>query len=234
MKHVRLAKPAVVQPAASMFDFSIKADRKEAAVFLDTVWQGLAYLCEQVERVEQERGKSRKNFAYVDFGSSPGDAMVCNYFLWYANALSNFIGAFKKAFSPAENLKDEFANVITWRNKVAAHTAWVSPGKRKKKDNAVTQDMSIVLFPEFDFKFDGHFEVGGCRLVSPDKDKSSRFSGVPDKGESSPDWQWGLVRTHERLKEIVSKYAAATATATATPKPTTSPADTSQRIASTN
>lgn len=197
MKHVRLAKPAVVQPAASMFDFSTKADRKEAA-FLDTLWQGIEYLCEQVERVEKERAKSLGlNFAYTDFGSSPGDAMVCNYFLWYANSLFNFIGVFKKAFSPAENLKDEFANVITWRHKVAAHTAWVSPGKGKKKDNAVTRDMSIVLFPEFNFKFDGHFEVGGFRVFSP------------DKGESSPDWQWGLVRTHERLKEIVSKYAPA-------------------------
>jgi hypothetical protein len=57
--------------------------------------------------------------------------------------------------------------------------------------------MSIVLFPEFNFKFDGHFEVGGARVTSA------------DTGESSPDWQWGLVRTHQRLKEIVSKYAPA-------------------------
>ena len=180
-----------------MLDFSKKAHRKEAAVFLDTVWQGLEYLCEQVGRVEKERvAKSGKSFGYVDFGDQPGDAMVSNYFLWYGTALCNFIGVFQKAFSPAENLKDEFANVILWRNKVAAHTAWVSP--LLPQDNAVTQDMSIMLFPEFNLKLDGHFEVGGMRLE------------LADTGESSPDWQWGLVRTHARLKEIVSKYAAAT------------------------
>src|SRR6266481_7916132 len=114
-----LFKPPVVQPAASMFDFSTKADRKEAADFLETVWQGLEYLCEHVERVERERAKSGKNFVGVDFGNQPGDAIVCNYFLWYATAFRNFIGVFQKAFSPAEDLKQEFADVILWRNKVA-------------------------------------------------------------------------------------------------------------------
>src|SRR5262249_49302329 len=135
-----------------MFDFSTKADRKEAAVFLDTLWQGLEYLCDQIEQVEKERAKPDKNFAYVDFGNQPGDEMVCNYFLWYANALYNFIGVFKKAFSPIEDLRTEFANVILWRNKVAAHTAWEWP---REEDTAATQHMSIVLFPEFNFKFDG-------------------------------------------------------------------------------
>jgi len=103
--------------------------------------------------------------------------------------LHNFIQVFQKAFSPAEDLKHEFANVITWRNKVSAHTSWVWP----RGDNAAPQNMSILLFPEFNFKFDGHFEVGGDRLES-------------EGGGRSADWQWGLVRTHERLKEIVSKY----------------------------
>jgi len=31
------------------FDFSTKARRKEAWLFLDIVWEGLEYLCEQVE-----------------------------------------------------------------------------------------------------------------------------------------------------------------------------------------
>ena len=175
-----------------MFDFSTKADRKEAAVFLDIVWEGLEYLCEQVERVEKERAKSLGlNFAGTDFGSSPGDGMVCNYFLWYANALYNFIGVFKKAFSPSEDLEQEFANVITWRHKVSAHTSWVWP----HGDNAATQDMSILLFLEFNFQFDGHFEVGGMQTISP------------IGGACCSEWRWGPVRMHERLKEIVSKYA---------------------------
>ena len=177
-----------------MFDFATKAHQKEAGDFLDTVLKGLEYLCQQVQREEMERAKSCKNFAYTDFGNQPGDAMVCNYFLWYASALYNFIGVFQKAFSPAEDLEHEFANVIKWRHKVAAHTAWAWP---KKDDNVATQDMSIVLFPEFNFRFDGHFEVGGFRVFSE------------EKGGSCAEWQWGLVRTHERLKEIVSKYASA-------------------------
>ena len=176
-----------------MFDFATKAHQKEAGDFLDTVLKGLEYLCQQVQREEMERAKSCKNFAYTDFGNQPGDAMVCNYFLWYASALYNFIGVFQKAFSPAEDLEHEFANVIKWRHKVAAHTAWAWP---KKDDNVATQDMSIVLFPEFNFRFDGHFEVGGVRVFS-------------DEGGSCTEWQWGLVRTHERLKEIVSKYVSA-------------------------
>ena len=79
------------------FDFT-KAHRKEAWLFLDTVWQGLEYLCAQVERVERERAKPNNNFAYVDFGSSPGDAMVCNYFLWYAREGDNVVGEGEEAW----------------------------------------------------------------------------------------------------------------------------------------
>src|SRR2546423_14456319 len=86
--------------AASMFDFFTKADRKEAWLFLEILWEGLEYLCQQVERVEGERAKSGKNFACTDFGNQRGDGMLCNYFLWYASALYNFIGVFNKAFSP--------------------------------------------------------------------------------------------------------------------------------------
>jgi hypothetical protein len=126
--------------------------------------------------------------------------MVCNYFLWYASALYNFVGVFEKAFSPCEDLQDEFKEVIKWRHKVAAHTAWVWP---RRDDNAATQDMSILLFPEFNFKFDGHFQVGGMQIL-PEATGSSLTDNA-----SCADWCWSLVRTHERLKEIVSKYAPA-------------------------
>jgi hypothetical protein len=202
-----------------MFDFSTNAKHKEACLFLKTLWKGLDYLCQQVEQEETERvAKTGKNFGYTDFGSQPGDALVCNYFVWYASALYNFIGIFQKAFSLTENLEDEFANVILWRNKVSAHTSWVWP----RKDNAVTQDMSIVLYPEFNFRLDGHFEVGGAQigkttgqLIMPSISLPTPDCGVTEGASfieevsSSPDWRWGLVRTHERLKEIVSKYASA-------------------------
>ena len=100
-------------------------------------------------------------------------------------------------------ISHEFANVIEWRHKVAAHTSWVWP----KKDDTATQQSSIVLFPEFNFKFDGHFEVGGFRTFSAEsKPDSDALFAWP---RNYTDWQWGLVRTHERLKEIVSKYASA-------------------------
>jgi hypothetical protein len=201
-----------------MFDFSTNAKQKEAWLFLETLWEGLEYLSEQVERAEKERAQSlglthetAKNFGYVDFGSSPGDSMVCNYFVWYANALSNFIRVFKKAFRPRENLRKKFRSVITWRNKVAAHPSWVWP----KTDTAATQNMSILLFPEFNFGGDGHFEAGGFRVFSARtesifvrvKNFLRKLLRIPVRDH--PDWRWGLVRTHERLKEIVSKYAPA-------------------------
>jgi hypothetical protein len=178
----------------SMFDFSTNAKEKEAWYFLDTVWKGLEYLCQQVERLEKERiEKTGKNFGYCDFGNQPDDWFVCNHFLWYANAFYNFIGVFQKAFSVSEDLEQDFVNVVTWRNKVSAHTAWVWP----KNDNAATQDMSILLFPEFNVQGDGHLEVGGMQI------------GSSTGGSSCANWRWGLVSTHERLKEIVSKYASA-------------------------
>jgi hypothetical protein len=219
---------------ASMFDFSTNAKHKEAGLFLETLWKGLDYLCQQVDRAERERSKSfgwteetAKNFAYCDFGNHPDDWLVCNYFVWYANALSNFIGVFTKAFSVSEDLEDDFANVVIWRNKVAAHTSWVWP---KKDDSPEMQSASIMLFPEFNFGGDGHFEVGGFWFES-EQSRSRREAilrareerpteTVADGGRDDelPDpywhWQWGLVRTHERLKEIVSKYAAATPTRT--------------------
>jgi hypothetical protein len=177
-----------------MFDFSSKAKQDEAWLFLEILWEGLEHLCKQVGQMERERAeKTGKDFAYCDFGNQPGDAMVCNYFLWYAGALYNFIGVFKKAFSPTEDLEHEFTNVIKWRHKVAAHSSWAWP----QGDNPATQDMSILLFPEFNFKFDGHFEVGGMQI------------GSPTAGTSCADWCWGLVRTHQQLKHIVSKYASA-------------------------
>ncbi len=199
-------------------DFT-KGHRKEAWLFLETVWKGLDYLCQQVEQEERQRVvKTGKNSACTDFGDQPGDALVCNYFLWYANALYDFIGVFQKAFSLTENLEDEFANVILWRHKVSAHTSWVWP----RDDNAATQDMSIVLYPEFNFRSDGHFEVGGAQSRMATGQLLMASISLPMQGlgvtegasfieevSSSPDWHWGLVRTHERLKEIVSKYASA-------------------------
>jgi hypothetical protein len=194
-----------------MFDFSTKAHRKEACDFLDTMWKGLEYLCQQVERLEKEHTEETgKNFGYVDFGSHRDDWLVCNYFLWYANALYNFIGVFKKAFRLRKNLRKQFRPVITWRNKVAAHTSWVWP----KGDHPATQNMSIMLFPEFNLRGDGHFAVGGFRIFSHRTEplvvrvKNFLLKLLGIELRDHPDWHWGLVPTHERLKEIVSKYAA--------------------------
>src|SRR5262245_49108212 len=127
-----------------MFDFATNAKHKEAWLFLETLWKGLDYLCQQVERLERERAEETgKNFGYVDFGNHPDDWLVCNCFVWYANALYNFICVFTKAFSFSEDLEQEFANVIKWRKKVAAHTSWVWPRRGPKRDNAATQNMSI-------------------------------------------------------------------------------------------
>ena len=141
------------------FDFT-NAYRQEAWLFLDTVWHGLEYLCEEVDQEERERAKSGKNFAYTDFGNQPGDAMLCNYFIWYANTFCNFIRVFNKAFSPSENLEEEFANVITWRNKVGAHASWVWP----HGDNACDTGHEHCAFPGIQLQVRWTFR--GWRLQS--------------------------------------------------------------------
>jgi hypothetical protein len=198
-----------------MFDFSTNAKRKEAWLFLEVLWEGLEYLCQQVQQEERERARSGKNFAYCDFGNQPGDAMLCNHFLWYATALYNFILVFQQAFSPSENLERRFREVLRWRHEVAAHALWALRKKasRKKqsmkraqpnKRDVAKQDMSVMLFPEFNFQGDGHLEIGGMMIIPP---RGDTFSTSNAKRRIRSDWRWGVVHTHERLTEIVSKYA---------------------------
>jgi hypothetical protein len=155
--------------AGSMFDLSAKAQRAEAGDFLETIWQGLEYLCQQVERIERKRleflgsiEEAARDLASVELDYEP-DAMLCNYFLWYASALYNFIGVFNKAFSPSEDLREEFASVITWRHKVSAHTSWVSP---RRDDTLATQTVSIALYPQFPYPVDQHFWIGAVFIFS--------------------------------------------------------------------
>jgi hypothetical protein len=209
-----------------MFDFSTNAKQKDAWLFLGTLWEGLEYLSQQVEQLETTRAESlgqtpvaAKNVWICDFGSSPGDSMICNYFVWYANALHNFILVFQEAFLLSENLEREFGEVLRWRHEVAAHALWAlrkrtSRRKRSAKrtarnsDDVAKQEMSIFLYPVFNF---GHFEVGDLpRFFRPDDSKQiGESSFATSKLKSGSEWQWGLVPTHERLKEIVSKYASA-------------------------
>jgi len=73
--------------------------------------------------------------------------------------------------------------------------------------------MSILLFPEFNLQLDGHFEVGGFRVFSHRKEsllmrlKNFLRKLLRTGPRDHTDWRWGLVSTHERLKEIVSNYA---------------------------
>lgn len=178
-----------------MFTSSLKAPRNDAKLFLDTVWDGLEYIYREVQGAEADyrqrhnlTEENAKNMYHCGFGGEQEDSLVCNFFLWYANTLYNFVGVFSQAFSPKENLQQEFQNVITWRNKVAAHASWKWP----KGDNKATQQMSIILFPEFS---GGHFEIGGWIVRSK-----------TDSESSCAKWCWGLVVTHNRLKEIISNY----------------------------
>jgi hypothetical protein len=206
-----------------MFDFSTKAKQREAWLFLEILWDGLEHLCQQVEKAERARAQSlglthesAKNVWLCDFGSSRGDSIICNYFIWYANALYNFILVFQEAFSPPENVEREFRRVLRWRHEVAAHALWAlgKRASRKKRsmkrarqnsDHAKKKDMSLLLYPVFNF---GHFEIGDVpRVFRPDDSEQIGEPLFPmPKRKIRSEWEWGLVRTHERLKEIVSKY----------------------------
>jgi hypothetical protein len=76
----------------------------------------------------------------------------------------------------------------------------VAPGQSITPQTGRRMDRMIIVVLVLAlgyFHFDGHFEIGGMQPISP------------TGGASCGEWRWGLVHTHERLKEIVSKYAPA-------------------------
>ena len=157
--------------------------------FLECLWNGLQYLRDLIVNLETKQKeklqvdqKGRVVALHFQMSESmPEHHMVINYFIWYTNSLLSFLKLFAKAYNPKRNWRKEFSNELKWRNKVAGHTAYTDP---RKDDNQYSQDMSIMMSPEWR---NGTYEVGS--LCVGDQGSYSHF-----------DWDWSLNETHNKLE----------------------------------
>jgi len=142
----------------------------------------------KIEAAETEKlsstGKT-KVLIHVAFGNAMHDTQVTNYFLWYATSFAAFLPLFDKAAGTSLMALPEFEGVITWRNKVAAHTSYVEP----RKDNYATLHASLNMFPTWDR---GQFVMGGFVTAGP-------------TGTSTDKWKWSLSFTHKKLSEHLTR-----------------------------
>jgi len=170
-----------------MFPYNIKPESDALNVFFD----GLDHLYSDVKASEQERIEKDPNsirMMMCSFGSDDPKHLILNHFVWYANSLWPFMLLFERAYKADGVLRTNFAPVVKWRHKVAAHPslAWA------RKDSKYVQGASVNQFIAWDF---GRYSVGR-EVVSN-----------PDTGESTPgDWGWELTEVHERLVGILKGY----------------------------
>ena len=190
--------------------FSSSTSKKEA-YFLQVLWDGLERLYEEVSALEKARAETDaaqftalgiRPLAYGSscFGSGPNDTMITNDFVWYACSAACFLALFDHAFRPTDNYHTVFAEMLKWRDKVAAHTAYVwaitEHKDPSKIDSQPSQDASIMMSPDWDTD---HYSVGGW---------------IVGNGQTSShsDWHWSLTRTHTQLREYLRRAMKVTGT----------------------
>lgn len=178
---------------------------KKGFYFLEVLWSGLERLFSEVRQCEQEElvklhaaagshGRSYLGSVYSSFGNGPNDALILNDFVWYASSAACFLQLFDHSFGLTGSYRDAFPAMLKWRDKVAAHTAYVVPIAKHKEpdkiDSPASQDFSITMHPEWD---NDHYAVGGWI-----------FGGM--EGSSHGDWQWALTRTHPEIQAFVKRH----------------------------
>lgn len=161
--------------------------------YLECLWNGLEHIFKQMQILEgcqrEKLCKTRHGTVYSllfnDVNNMPEHHMVINYFVWYACSLISFLNLFKKSDSSKNDWENEFKSEKKWRDKVAAHTAYVDP---HKNDNQYSQDMSIFMSPGWR---DDSYIVGG--------DIIGGAGGI-----SHTDWSWSITKTHKKLKNYMN------------------------------
>jgi hypothetical protein len=169
-------------------------DKKESYT-LESLFWGLSHLASLTQAIEAETKaalyppRESVSLAVMEMGGGSHNNELYNYFTWYANSLIPFLKLFEKAYNVREDYKLAFPKVLKWRHKVAAHLAYTDP----KGDNIPSQDMSLMMCPEFEL--DAYW-VG--RLVI------GRWAGQTPES-SYNDWDWSLTKTHSDLLAFVAR-----------------------------
>lgn len=178
-------------------------DSRPEACFLRVLWAGLERLYAEVrqfekneieseERWKREHGVQYEASFFDQSGDGPNDTAMMNDFIWYASAATCFLGLVGKVLGTGTGCPPGFSHMWKFRDKVAAHTAyvwpWNAPGNPDRHDNPMSRAASIMMNPQWE---GDRYWVG-----------RSTFGN--DNGEfSHRDWDWCLTQTHEKLEAYV-------------------------------
>jgi len=162
--------------------------------------RGLFLLYGQTKKYEKivlDRRASREGSKILfSFGSNPPglegipqDLVAC-FFHWYAVSVCNYVwvvGSIGYQIGSIKITVDDYAKevipeVLTYRNKVAAHFAKVKP---KKGESLLDRDASVI----FPVGFSDAFEAASWTL-------GRTFEGVREESTIKP---WKLTKVHENL-----------------------------------
>jgi hypothetical protein len=179
---------------------------------------GLKYIFAQVYKIEQEilRKAEKKDECFLSsmppevknafknqiaglrihsFGNDPSlpwvprDLIACA-FHWYAVSVCNYVSlvGWLANLDPKKYAIKIIPQVVTFRNKIAAHLArWIP----RKDDTAADLDMSVIYPIEF---CDDAFYVGVWKLTK---------KSISEESSTTHDFRWSLTKTHF---ELVLRY----------------------------
>jgi len=164
--------------------------RHNELVQLDILCAGLQHLNEFVAAQAENMRAALARDPRVRPGRVVPEAVVRCAFDWYAVSACNFVHvigwllheADASLPKPGVYVRRIIPNVLTYRNKVAAHFARSHP----RNDGEAT--LSASTMPTLSWR-DGIPVVGGWQVTTRSKGKVTQ----------SPNWRWGLLETHTEL-----------------------------------
>ena len=181
--------------------------QRQQTYFLDVLWTGLERLYKELRKIECEKLNRLKQgggevVAHWSLGDQPEDPWITNNFVWYASSGACFLQLFDHAYGLGETYRSEFASMLKWRDKVAAHTAHVKPVTDRKRprqnkiDSPASQDLSIMMSPEW---HGDHYAIGGIVLTD-------NSPGEVEPKSSHTDWRWALTRIHPKIEAYLERH----------------------------
>jgi len=158
--------------------------------------EGLRFLKCQVAKCE-DNARQRYNSSQIKllcFGNDPllagiPQTLLTCAFHWYAISACQYVRtvgmiAYKKNSCVNGYIEKVIPEVLSFRNKVAAHFAWT---KNDNRDNKAERMISIM--PQLTFR-DNSFFVGSWKLTSKSDKKTTNSDAIKP---------WSVTKTHECL-----------------------------------
>lgn len=161
------------------------------------LWEGMSFLYHQAKRCD-EALRSRVNpddtIKYMSMGNLPEfhdipKALLTCAFHWYAISACQYVRtvgmiAYKEIGDVNDYIRKVIPEVLSFRDKVAAHFAWT---KSDSRDNKAERMISIM--PQITFQDDSFF-VGSWKLTSKSSGEATNSEAIKP---------WSVTKTHEYL-----------------------------------